>query len=547
MLSIEGIGNNFKFLTLEVINQARATREFVKNPGHESYDKIVSRDDYIDNLKNIIENKCFSKIHTDRDISQRTVVEIRGIQVAAVNLERIADFCVNIVRQMAYLKEAKFLARFNPDTMFDVLEEGLGLILPVVEGGELAGALKICRTEYDLDQLYKENFDRIMAELRIGLKVEELITVLFIFRYLERIGDSILNIGEALIFAIIGERIKIEQFQALQQTLTKTGYEGSMSDIDFQSIWGSRSGCRISRVNPKGDPLDPAHGSIFKEGAIQKIRREKENIQSWEGICPGLGPKIFSYHEEDDKASLLVAFLPGCTMEELVLTGDEDILRNAYFILEQTVEDIWETTLVRAPSPTDYVRQLRGRLDAVHQVHPEFLRLSHKVGESKVLSTEELLNEAQLCEDELPSPLTVFTHGDFNINNIVYNHSEQRIHFIDLNRSRRFDYVQDVSVFMVSNFRMPVFEESLRERLNKVTDDFHNFAQRFADKHGDSTFQARLTLALARSFYTSARFELNHDFAKELCMRSTYLLEKLIKHRGHAWAEFEAPLQVLYY
>ncbi|MGE4553573.1 MAG: PhoU domain-containing protein [Desulfovibrionaceae bacterium] len=547
MISIEGIGSNFKFLALEVANQARATREFLHAPSAEAYDKIVSRDDYIDNLKNIIENKCFSKIHTEDELAKRTVNEIRAIQISCVNLERIADFCVNVVKQMGYLKDHRFLLRFDPDRMFDIIDEGLALVLPVQQKNDLAGALKICRTEPDLDRLYKDTFDRIMSELRIGLKVEELITVLFIFRYLERIGDSLLNIGEAMIFALIGEKIKIEQFQALQQTLSKSGYKGDISDIDFKGIWGSRSGCRIGKVEAKEEPANAAHGSIFKEGALRKIRREKENIVSWEGIRPGLGPKIFSYHEEDDKASMLVEFLPGCTLEELELTGDEEVFQNAYFILEQILEEVWETTLVAAPIPTDYVAQLRSRLGSIQQVHPGFFRRGLKVGAAEVLSTEALFDAAEVMERELPAPFSVFIHGDFNMNNVVYDHADQSVHFIDLYRSRRADLVQDVSVFMVSNFRLPVFEENLRQRLRATSQQFYEFAQAFAVRHGDATFQARLTLGLARSFFTSTRFELQHEFAEEMYLRANYLLEKLLAHRGRPWEAFELPMQVLDY
>ena len=63
MITLESIEENFRFLALEVANQAKATATFLEAPTHSLFDKIVSRDDYIDNLKNIIENKCFSKIH----------------------------------------------------------------------------------------------------------------------------------------------------------------------------------------------------------------------------------------------------------------------------------------------------------------------------------------------------------------------------------------------------------------------------------------------------------------------------------------------------
>lgn len=570
---IEGLGENFKFLVLEVSNQLSSTREFLDAPSHDLYDKIVSRDDYIDNLKNIIENKCFSTIHREKDLSKHAINQIRSAQIIGVNLERIADFCVNIVRQVGYFRDQAFLKRFEYGEMFKQIQDCLDLIQPAREKADLAGALTICRAEFELDRMYKTNFDHIMAELRTGLHVEDLITALFIIRYLERIGDSLLNIGEALIFAIIGEKIKIEQFQALQQTLHKSGIDAPLSEIDFQSIWGTRSGCRISRVAQKDrpvmgadqeglvrelgcrvslhgntdKPIDPALGSIFKEGNLKKIRREKENIESWASIYPGLGPKIFSYHEEEENASMLVEFLPGCTLDEVLLTAGEDVVDNAWFVLRETLSEIWRSTRVQAPAPSEFMRQLRSRLDSVFQVHPAFHRENLSIGAARIQSTEDLMLSCQELEKQLAAPYTVFIHGDFNLNNVVYNHASQRIHFIDLYRSGRADPLTDVSVFLVSNFRVPVFEQEIRSRLNHMISLMFGFAEEFARESGDTTFEARLCLALARSFYTSTRFEMSHDFAEEMFLRAVYLMEKFQRHAGRPWEEFQLPRDVLYY
>ncbi|MDP3427819.1 MAG: PhoU domain-containing protein, partial [Humidesulfovibrio sp.] len=294
MLALE---ENFRFLVLEVTSQVSETRAFLLAPSHEGYDKVVSRDDYIDNLKNLVEEKCFSKIHNEPGLSKRDIDRIRGLQIISGNLERIADYCVNIAGQVRYLHDKNLLARRDPGPLFDIIQESLSRILDVRSRAEVAGALGICRAEFELDRLYKEAFDHFMNDLRRGREVENSITAIFIFRYLERIGDSLLNIGEALLFSVIGEKIKIEQFQALQQNLSQSGFEGDVGDIDFRSIWGTRSGCRIGRVTSRDAAPDPAQSGIFKEGNLKKMRRERENIEFWAKVSPGTGPRIFSYHE----------------------------------------------------------------------------------------------------------------------------------------------------------------------------------------------------------------------------------------------------------
>ncbi len=552
MLALEGLEENFRFLVLEVTSQVSETRAFLSAPSHEGYDKVVSRDDYIDNLKNIVEEKCFSKIHTERGLSKRDIDRIRGLQIISGNLERIADYCVNIAGQMRYLHDKDLLARRDPGPLFDIIEESLSRILEVRSRAEVAGALGICRAEFELDRLYKEAFDHFMNDLRRGREIENSITAIFIFRYLERIGDSLLNIGEALLFSVIGEKIKIEQFQALQQNLSKSGFEGDVGDIDFRSIWGTRSGCRIGRVTSRDAAPDPAQSGIFKEGNLKKMRRERENIEFWARVSPGTGPRIFSYHEDGESASMLVEFLPGCTWNEVVLTAEWDILEDAIFVFEQTVGDIWRATLERGPLAVDFMAQLDRRLAAVRHVHPDFFRRSRCLGQVPLRSTEELFQACREIEAALSAPMTVLLHGDFNANNIVYDHSAPRVHYVDLHRSRRGDWVEDVSVFLVSFFRMPIFEPALRGRINHMIASFFAHAHVFADDIGDTAWQARLALGLTRSLFTSTRFELNYDFAREMSLRAHYLMEGLAEHRalheqaGTPWEDYRLPRAVLF-
>jgi hypothetical protein len=56
-----------------------------------------------------------------------------------------------------------------------------------------------------------------------------------------------------------------------------------------------------------------------------------------------------------------------------------------------------------------------------------------------------------------------------------------------------------------------------------------------------------MAFGLARSFYTSTRFEMNYNFAKEMYLRAVFLLEKIFNHRDRPWQRFQLPTSVLYY
>jgi Ser/Thr protein kinase RdoA (MazF antagonist) len=71
---------------------------------------------------------------------------------------------------------------------------------------------------------------------------------------------------------------------------------------------------------------------------------------------------------------------------------------------------------------------------------------------------ENLITTLAKIEKKLSAPFSVMIHGDFNNDNILYDVENDRVYLIDIHRSEPMDFVQDVSVFIVSNFRMPVTE-----------------------------------------------------------------------------------------
>ncbi|MFW5836400.1 MAG: PhoU domain-containing protein [Desulfovibrionaceae bacterium] len=539
MISFQGLLDNFKFLLIETRKQVDATIDFLKVPSSEGFDAIVSRDDYVNNLKNIIENKCFSSLHGDQPLDKADADQIRALHIISVNLERMGDFCVNIAQQVQYLSHYTVLHHYRYRNMFETVREALAHIEPAFKNKELSLALSICRIEARLDNMYKKSFDQLMAGLKEGEDAGDSVTIIFIFRYLERLGDTLLNIGEALILAILGERIKITEFQALQQTLNQAG--DSLEDVDFQAILGSRSGCNVGRVGGRGK------GSIFKEGNAHKIKTEKKNLDMWRDLFPGLAPQVFSYHREGDQASMLIELMAGQPLDEIILHGEPGTLRSAFDALARNIRKVWSATRKEAPHNPAFMSQLLDRIDSVRQVHPEFHRGQQQHGSFTVESSRQLIQRCAELQQELPAPLTVLIHGDFNANNIFYDADKDEIHYIDLYRSRDMDYVQDVSVFLISNFRMPVFEASPRGRINWMIDNFEAFAADLAQQWGDDTYQARMALALARSLYTSTRFELNADFAKDMFLRAQFLMEKVAGHQGKPWESFALPEDVLRY
>ncbi len=532
---------NFRFLLAEVERQIDGTLAVVENHDEKGIAKVEARDNYIDNLKSVIENACFATLHGEHRPSAAEVARIRAFHIIASNLERVGDHAVNVVRQTRHYDDPECIKRYAYKPFFDEVRRALEWAPTAILERDMATALKICRCELHLDRLYKQEFDRIRDELRTGVSTGDLLTTLFIFRYLERMGDALLNVGEAAIFAITGDKFKIRQFTALNDILAASGHENPLSDMEFESIWGTRSGCRIGRILDRAEGKDSHREIIFKDGATEKLRREADNIARWEALWPGLPPRIEAFREGRKSSSMLLELLPGQTMQDLALGGDLALLGRALAAQCRVAGALWDKTLNETPVPADFLSQLRARLDDVLTVHPQFRLKRRAIGSFSLPSLDELLDAAQAVEARLAAPFSVLLHGDYNGNNILYDPQSDHIHYIDLHRSYEGDLVQDVSVFMISNYRLPVFDKTRRRIIHALIREFYAFASAFAAQHGDATFAIRLALGLGRSCITSTRFELSERFSKSMFHRGVYLLSRVAGHAGDP-AAFRLPL-----
>jgi phosphate uptake regulator/aminoglycoside phosphotransferase len=556
----QDIEQNLRFLVVEVTKQVDRTLHTITNTNNVLRLRFKSYDDYIDQLKGTIENACFMRLRQSENLDKRTVTYIRSMLVIASNLEHIADHAVDIVEQATRLNDKRFLERYDYRPFFSRVLEALSLVFETVMSGDTSGAIRIAKAELALDELYRDKFERILVELTTGPEdAPNLISSLNIFSLLERMGDCLLNIAEAVLLLKTGERLKIRHYNTLQETLT--GVAGSDDsdagggdakssaddeverDFDFEGIWGTRSGCRIGKVSASNgkQPNDV----IYKEGDRKKMYAEVQKIELWSKLAPSIPPRVVEYRETDNGAVLLIEFLAGRNLKEILVSPDDDLTGQALECLVATLDDIWTSTLAVEQTCPRFFTELAARFDDVRKIHPEANGQRQQISGLEISSFDKLLGRNLPLDELLCAPFSVLGHGDFNLDNIIFNRETEEIHFIDLHRSDTMDYVRDVAVFLVSSYRLPVFDPEVRRRIRTMTTGVLEFARRFAARHDDETFELRLAAGLARSLATSLRFELSGEFSKDMLDRSRYLVEKVYESATRAPASFELPCEVL--
>jgi aminoglycoside phosphotransferase len=471
---------------------------------------------------------------------------LRTLESIATDLERLTELCRDSIRQLEQIDKRSCLrpAAYRP--LLKWIVKGIGRIEPAIRNNDTPLALKIGRIKPRLDRACRKLLKQYSVALKREKKhTEDLIAALLVSHCVEQMGDTLLNISEAIISVNLGHIVNSDRYHSLQTSIEHLSEDDTTAGLVVEPLAETRSGSVISGISAP-DREDDGYVAIFKDGQKRKLKEERQGLENWHEIYPGLAPRILSYHKRRQSAALLIEHLAGQTFEQILLHEPPRLLRETLNSLNRTLESVWRETQTAKPVCAHYMQQIAKRLDDVYSIHPEFRQGNSRICGYPVAGFSSLVNQALARESHLSAPFSVYIHGDFNVDNIIYDPVEKRINFIDLHRSRHMDYVQDVSVFMVSNYRLQILDATLRQRILQQTRDFYRFSAGYAKQAGDKTFEVRLALGLARSFVTSTRFILDKSLARAMFMRSRYLLEQVLATDPKQVKSFRVPIREIF-
>jgi phosphate uptake regulator len=536
----KSISDNLRFLTAELSAQVANLNAWFAEPAATLAQRIVDRSDYANSLRSRILDNCQLQF-ANSNTTDTDAITLRAVESIATELAQINALCLECLRQK---QSTDAEAPRNFKRSLNRVKWGIDLIETAVTGNDTQLALKIGDVESKLEKSYKKAMRHYIDELREASNTESIVSALFTAQSIDQMGDAMLNISESIMSANLGKRITTSQYYSLKASVNQLKIKNP-EKLSIETVAETRSGSAISAlVDPDQD--DQAYVGIFKQGAKRKLKEERQGVERWHKIYPGLAPKILSHHKQGNSAALLIEHLAGLTFEQILLHEPESLLNEALAGLADTLQSVWVETRVTDTIQANFMQQLSQRLPAVYEIHPEFAHSETRIGNLEICSFDRLVAQAIDYEKNSEAPFSVYIHGDFNIDNIIYDPVEKRINFIDLHRSRYMDYVQDISVFMVSNYRLQILDTTTRRRIMQVSLDFYRFAHSYARKVGDDSFELRLALGLARSFATSTRFILDKSLARAMFLRARYLMERVLATNPKHIKHFRLPVEEIF-
>ena len=538
----DAVAENMSFLFVEIDGQVARLQRYFEAPDKETALHLTQRSGYSQNLSARVRKACLAGILRAPKNTTRQM-HLQGIDTIARNLDLIARLGRRAVQ---HCEDMNHVARLRAEAYRKPLakvRKSIDRVQEALPSKDSRLAVGIGQVRDEIDLFYDQMFRTYTRDMRETKHTEDLSYALLALNEVRRMGEALQGISEAILSINIGQTIQFERYFTLRSILTDVR---GADEVTLTPLADTRSGSAISSVQLPDRVQAKTVNAVFKDGDRRKVKEERVGVKSWNSVYPGLAPKILSYEKRGDSAALLIEHLDGETFEDIVLGGSEARLAAAQGALHKTMRDIWRQTRVDEPAEMKSMTQLAKRMGEVYRLHPQFSGGTKRVQGLVIPCFDSLVAQAAQREDHLSAPFSVYIHGDFNLDNIIYDPVQKKIRLIDLHRSRYMDYAQDVSVFMVSNYRLQVLDARTRARIGKVAADMHMTATKFARRMNDPTFEYRLALGLARSFASSTRFIVDQAHAKQMMLRARYILETALAVPEGNEARFKLPIRMLF-
>jgi len=195
----------------EVLGALNNIETLLKNNDHELAKKIIKNDLIINDLGQSVENKVFNILASRQPMAIDLRIVFSAVKIS-LYLERCGDMCKGISNRVLKgdLNEAQ-----SPETisllvnMCSMVNSNLGIVMEDYSKKECDNSVKVWKSDSEIDSLYSEILMDILNSIKTNPDATDaLVPLLFIARYLERVGDQATNVAEETYFVVTGEDLE---------------------------------------------------------------------------------------------------------------------------------------------------------------------------------------------------------------------------------------------------------------------------------------------------------------------------------------------------
>ncbi|MDH3976607.1 MAG: phosphate signaling complex protein PhoU [Deltaproteobacteria bacterium] len=172
-------------------------------------EKVIEKDHVVNGLEVDIDELCLKVLATRQPAASDLRLITTAIKII-MDLERIGDEAVNISERAVELNREQPLKPFiDLPRMAEASQKMLKDSLDAFVNGDTNLAAKVLAEDDFVDDLYKQIVRELLSFMREDPQtITRAMKVMFIAKYLERIGDHATNIAEVVIFMVKGKVVR---------------------------------------------------------------------------------------------------------------------------------------------------------------------------------------------------------------------------------------------------------------------------------------------------------------------------------------------------
>jgi len=167
----------------------------------------IKLDEKVDEMEYIIEGKCLELIALQQPMA-KDLREISAILKIITDIERIGDHGVNIAKVTKSISKEEYIKPLvDIPKMADISKKMIRKSLESFVEKDVQLAKQVAKMDDIVDNIYEEIYLELLNKLTEDKKImNQVINLLFIGRYIERIADHTTNICEKIIYMVDGKR-----------------------------------------------------------------------------------------------------------------------------------------------------------------------------------------------------------------------------------------------------------------------------------------------------------------------------------------------------
>ncbi|RQD83755.1 phosphate transport system regulatory protein PhoU [Methanosalsum natronophilum] len=211
--------NELLKLKKKIVEMGDMSNEIIENGmrsfidlDYELAKSTVAMDDLIDNKEMEVEASALRLIALQQPMAGDLRLITSCLKIS-LDLERMSDLAVNIAILSERIDEEHIKPLIDTEKMGNIAYSMLKDSIIAFETSDIELAKQTAKKDEEIDKLFYSVWMELIEMMSSVCKDNSLITnasnLLFVIRYLERIGDHACNICESVVYMVTGERVEL--------------------------------------------------------------------------------------------------------------------------------------------------------------------------------------------------------------------------------------------------------------------------------------------------------------------------------------------------